>query len=124
VSGTGWRDVASGFKHDSGGPGATVVESDALERGCGSWARRLSRLREQEAAARLRSEGRCPVPRRPYAPNQRLGGGRLHGGRLLRLGHGLLGRRPDPQGSRHPDRGPRRADRGGHRRLGAHAPNT
>ena len=58
---------------------------------------------------------------RPDAPRSTSVRGRLHGRRLLRLGHGLQRRRADPQGPRHADRGPRRPDRRGHRRLRPHA---
>ena len=50
--------------------------------------------------------------------------GRLHGGRLVRLGDPVLGRGADPQGSRRGDRGPRRAHRRGHRRLRPDARST
>ena len=71
----------------------------------------------QRAAAGRRAEGRRVLPRRPDARHRHPRRGRLHGGRLLRLGDRLLRGRADPQGPRRGDRGPRRADRRGHRRL-------
>ena len=43
----------------------------------------------------------------------------LDGGLVLRLGHQVLGRGPDPQGPGHGHHRPARADRRGHRRLRA-----
>ena len=47
--------------------------------------------------------------------------GRLHGDLELRLGDGFVGRRAHPEGPRPVDRGPERARRRGHRRLGPDA---
>ena len=71
------------------------------------------------AAAGGGAQGRDVLPLRPDAPDRDPSRGRLHGRRLLRLGDRLLRCRADPQGPGRRDRGPRRADRRGHRRLGA-----
>ena len=76
-----------------------------------------ARLRGQGPAADRRAQGRRLLPLRPHAPHRGALRGRLHGRRVLRLEHPILRRGADPQGSRRRHRGPRRADRRGHRRL-------
>ena len=80
--------------------------------------RAVGRLRGPRAAARRRAQGRGVLHGRPDALADRPVRDRLHGDLELRRVDRLLGRRADPQGPRHQHRGPSRARRRGHHRLG------
>ena len=114
--------VATPARASSTELGEVLVTAADLQRRVAELGERdLARLRRPLAAAGRRAEGRGVLPERPDALHRGPGRGRLHGGRLLRLGDRLLGGRAHPQGPRRRDRRPRRADRRGHRRLGPDA---
>ena len=98
-----------------------IDEDDAAGAGRRARRRDLRRLRGPRPPARRRAQGRRLLHRRPDARADGPLRDRLHGDLELRRGDRLLGRRADPQGPRHQHRGPRRARRRGHHRLGAHA---
>ncbi|CAA9485002.1 MAG: Hypoxanthine-guanine phosphoribosyltransferase, partial [uncultured Solirubrobacteraceae bacterium] len=77
----------------------------------------LHRLRRPGPDPGVRPQGRRVLPGGPHAGDRDPLRGRLHGRRVLRVGHGLLRRGADPQGPRHGDRGTRRPHRRGHSRL-------
>src|SRR3954453_7346439 len=77
----------------------------------------FARLRRPQPAARRRAEGSRVLPLRLHAPPRGSVRGRLHGRLLVRLADRLQRGGPHPEGSRCAHRGPRRADRRGHRRL-------
>ena len=116
---TARREAMTELEH---GVGEVLIDEERLRARIAELGAEISgRLRGPRPAARRRAQGRGLLHGRPDAPADGALRGRLHGDLELRRRDRLVGRRPDPQGPRHQHRGPRRARRRGHRRLGPDA---